>query len=602
MLDVHLGPDDAAIRQIELGHVDVQAAFLPEVIEPVVAAIVDVRNPFLDPGNAREALLPHQAALIVAVTARPIEEADFRIEIAADLNVARDIKPMRRLIRDPRAVRDSIRVRAGVRRRRAPPVDRPRVADTDAAVDPEHAIPVVGFGRRDALHADDTHARSRGEFAADTQDRIRHRLLPGVVALREDLEAADGQSGQTSGEPAAADDRNRTANIVDPDTSGEEQIHRLRRARREDPRVFEEERTLLGKEQRKPREVGAYLVDLDLGEVGVIREIERETLRHAQLHLTAELAALVGFPIDDEIALCAEQGVRSRGQNVARRHLHALQRSRPRDFHQAVLPRNERPERLFVLAANRAHEVQTPRLGLRGAIAQRRKRNAELGVPPGRVDRGGDGPGGVPIEIEPAERTGGRPRLPRQLNAATLALVHDLPVVLDPRRGGGEYEAVLPIVIGIEHHAEIVALGDVAVPYALTGNDASSLPVVQPRADVDRFAIDENADFSPLGNGLAFVQLALEESGNSGCGLPHRVGQTTVDNGRRGDGARGSGRWMSAGTLGKESHKQREHESGKVAPLDALRLVPTWGSNRRWRPSPFDNRAVHQEEQHGADN
>src|SRR5881394_1247368 len=111
MLDVDLGPDDPAVRQIELRHVDVQPPLLPEAIERVVAAIVDVRDPLLDPRNAREALLPHAADLVVAIPAGAIEEADLRIEARADLDHPRGVVPVLRLIADARAVRPLVAAR-----------------------------------------------------------------------------------------------------------------------------------------------------------------------------------------------------------------------------------------------------------------------------------------------------------------------------------------------------------------------------------------------------------------------------------------------------------------------------------------------------------
>src|SRR5882672_7195830 len=114
MLDVDLGTDDPAVREIELGHVDVQAPFLPETVERVVAAIVDVRDPLLDPRDAREALLPHAADFVVAIPAAAIEEADLGIETRADLDEPRRVVPVLRLIADAPAVRRFVAAGAGV--------------------------------------------------------------------------------------------------------------------------------------------------------------------------------------------------------------------------------------------------------------------------------------------------------------------------------------------------------------------------------------------------------------------------------------------------------------------------------------------------------
>src|SRR5205823_10515132 len=147
----------------------------------------------------------------------------------------------------------------------------------------------------------------------------------------------------------------------------------------EDAGILEKEGPLLREEQRKPREIGALLIDLDLREVGVVREIEGETGRHAILDLAAELPAPPRLRIDRVIALQACERVRRHGPHPSGRHLDTLERAGTRDLHQAELARNEGPKRLFVLAADRAHEVESPRLPLTGTIAQRRERDAALG-------------------------------------------------------------------------------------------------------------------------------------------------------------------------------------------------------------------------------
>ena len=60
--------------------------------------------------------------------------------------------------------------------------------------------------------------------------------------------------------------------------------------------VLEEELALLGKEQAEPRQVDLLLVGLDLGEVGVVGEVRGQALRHAVLHVDADVAAEVVAP------------------------------------------------------------------------------------------------------------------------------------------------------------------------------------------------------------------------------------------------------------------------------------------------------------------
>src|SRR5207237_912643 len=129
---------------------------------------------------------------------------------------------------------------------------------------------------------------------------------------------------------------------------------------------------LFGKEQRKPREVGALLIDLDLREIGVVREIERETGGYAVLDLAPELSAAPSLRVNRVVPFHPGEGVGRRRPHPAGGALHAL------------------------------------------------------------------------------ERAGQRRGLARQPAAAAFAFVDDRRVVLDPRRRGGEDEAVLPIMIGIE--------------------------------------------------------------------------------------------------------------------------------------------------------
>ncbi|MYE24948.1 MAG: hypothetical protein F4Y01_13570 [Gammaproteobacteria bacterium] len=52
-----------------------------------------------------------------------------------------------------------------------------------------------------------------------------------------------------------------------------------RKADAERTRVFEEERARLGKEQAEAAEVDLLLVRLDLGEIGVVGQVERQARR-----------------------------------------------------------------------------------------------------------------------------------------------------------------------------------------------------------------------------------------------------------------------------------------------------------------------------------
>ena len=342
--------------------------------------------------------------------------------------------------------------------------------NADAAVDAGDAIPVSRFRGGRALDGDHADAGAGGELVLEPQHRVRHRPLR-ARAVGEDLQRAHRDGADPTGDPAATHDRDRLPQGVDADAPSEEEIDRLWRARREDAGVFQEEGAFLRKEQRKAGEIRALLIDFDLREVRVVGQIESQAGRHTVFDLSADIAPALGLRVDREVAFDAGQRVWRGRQDPARRHAHPCERSRVRDLHQRELARDERPERFFILAADRAHEVEPPRLLLARRVAQRGEGNAELGIPAGRVHRRGHGPRPVPVEIEAAERPGAGARLPRKLNPATLALVHDLRVVLDRRRRGGEDETVLPVVIGVEQDPKVVALGDVAVAHFFARDD-----------------------------------------------------------------------------------------------------------------------------------
>src|SRR5439155_6396971 len=114
-------------------------------------------------------------------------------------------------------------------------------------------------------------------------------------------------------EPAAAHDRYRLAEGVDADATRKEQVHGLWRTGREDARILEEEGPFLREEQRKTREIRALLVHFDLREVGVVREVERETRRHAVLELAADIPAPVGLRVEAVVPFHTRERVRRHG-------------------------------------------------------------------------------------------------------------------------------------------------------------------------------------------------------------------------------------------------------------------------------------------------
>ncbi len=119
--------------------------------------------------------------------------------------------------------------------------------------------------------------------------------------------------------------RDRLAEGVDTDASREEQIDGLRRAGGENAGILEEEWPLFWKKEWEAREVGALLVHLDLGEVGVVREVERQTRRDAELELAADIPTLARFRVDRKVSFHTRERVRRHCPHSSRGHLDALQ-------------------------------------------------------------------------------------------------------------------------------------------------------------------------------------------------------------------------------------------------------------------------------------
>ena len=115
----------------------------------------------------------------------------------------------------------------------------------------------------------------------------------------------------------------------------------MRRAGGKNSGILQEKRPLLGEEEREAREIGALLVDLDLRKVRIVREIERQTLRHAVFDFAAEIAASFEVGIDEVVALHTRQRVRRCGHHPTRGDADAVQCAGMRDLLKRELPRDE---------------------------------------------------------------------------------------------------------------------------------------------------------------------------------------------------------------------------------------------------------------------
>ena len=112
-----------------------------------------------------------------------------------------------------------------------------------------------------------------------------------------DAEQAHGETPHFAAQSSAGTER-RNASAVETDPPAEKEIGRHAAAgaeagarasgKRERAEVLQEEIPLLGKEQVEPREVHLLLVDLDLREVGVGRDVDGQVLCHAVLEIAPD--------------------------------------------------------------------------------------------------------------------------------------------------------------------------------------------------------------------------------------------------------------------------------------------------------------------------
>ncbi len=95
--------------------------------------------------------------------------------------------------------------------------------------------------------------------------------------------------------------------LLEPDPAREEDVEQVDlalvaaavgRAEVEDAGVLEEEVPLLREEEREAREVHLLLVDLDLGEVGVVGEVGGERLRDTHLGVEPGLGVVLAIVVD----------------------------------------------------------------------------------------------------------------------------------------------------------------------------------------------------------------------------------------------------------------------------------------------------------------
>src|SRR3989454_6164540 len=302
--------------------------------------------------------------------------------------------------------------------------------------------------------------------------------------------------------------------------------HRLDR-RGEEIRALQEERTLLGKEQRKPRvhvELGD--VRLDLGEVGIPGGIERQVGADAPPEVQAE----GGIDVAARERAVGQLGAKvGPGSGKGRVELDVPPGRVPREAGDLV---RFAEQACVVAIAGRgldpmAHTagigaLQNESPGLYAGCArkpERLERDRDLYGVAQVIDAPGRGPDGVPRPVlEPLGRTEQRIRLAPQRAHAELE-----PAPLIAERIDDDVEVV------VEDEALDVVAAEVAGP------DLRGMGIERATADVEAIGVIRNPAHRPHGWRRVVARCPLPFERNLGCAAPSRVVEQAVQP----DGPRG---------------------------------------------------------------
>ena len=356
-------------------------------------------------------------------------------------------------------------------------------------------------------------------------------VLAGVAEVaRRDVHRGDVVPAGLAGQPRPPDDRYRDAAFRQADPSREEQVGAAPEAGPaadvEHAGVLQEEVALLGEEEREARQVDLLLVHLDLGEVGVQREVQVEARRHAVFDVEAVLVE--PGPVQASgygVLPAAGQHVRRQPQIQAPVDpADAAQGACLAETGQLVFLGDRGPEDLLVLAPDVAHEVGAPHLRLGGGEAQRDHRDGDLRDPPvGRAARDGV-PDAVPVHVDV--------RAVRAAEAA-LTLFGDLLLQLGAQRADDEHVARAAVLERVQDELKVVLVEQARrVAAHLGGDHAAGLRVVRLDADIQGARVVQQTDDRPLRCRRALGGLLLGECIDDRRRLPCRLVETPVDAGR----------------------------------------------------------------------
>ena len=257
-------------------------------------------------------------------------------------------------------------------------------------------------------------------------------------------------------------------------------------------RPFQEELPVLGKEQWKARQVDTLLVVLNLGKIGIDREVCRQVGGNLDLEvLDAELAATVGQRrigrVERRVA-AGQVGL----EPVATRERKASQTEQVttlRDVAKVEAAAVVAPVDLFVGTPNLAVEIDAPDMRT-GVEPQRLEGDLHLRLPAIRRDSGGSLPFLVPAGVN-------------------VALPLHRRVVLGAERVDTEQKTVAVIVERVEQHRDAIVGLQTTVAAQVGGDDAVGLVVVHHEAQIEVAIVEQDAHLGAMCGNSTLYGLAL---------------------------------------------------------------------------------------------
>ncbi len=259
----------------------------------------------------------------------------------------------------------------------------------------------------------------------------------------------------------------------------------------EDVRALEEERPLLGEEEREPRQVGPARVDLGLGEVRVHRQdrcgVGPDPLERVQAGLGAGLGATVGA---DPFHV-ADQGRTHGKANALVEPGQLRDEAGPVGLGQEGVSPGTGPAAHLQAALDAPLHVESP--GVEGSVeGEALDGDPDLRGPTFGRHHGGRLPHGVPAGV------------------LSETLIRHQGVVASASRIDGEHVAGLTVQVRIENDLDVVLGAELTVPGLRVAHDSGRIVVEGPDAHVEVAGVGHDPD---LGGRVGLLSLHRLDGG-----------------------------------------------------------------------------------------